>query len=136
MDYFDIPPRSLDDDYHYSVSSDAISLSTETSDASHVSRTSPEQSCGEAIVKEALDEFKSTLTLEDVVRIFTHTSLEELWREVLRVEQETESLGFLRSLRSIEPFLRALQSYASVIEVLCPSCTQKAFVWVPRGRRL
>ncbi len=130
MDYFDLHPRSLDDEYHYSVSSDAISLSTEASTASHVSPISPGQRCGEAIMKEALDQFKSTLPPDDV-RMFTYTSLEELWCETRRVVKEHESFRILQSMRRIEPFLGSLESYASIIEILCQSCTPMGFVWVP-----
>lgn len=40
---------------------------------------------GEATVKKALDQLKSTLTPEDV-RMFSNTSLEDLWREARRIE--------------------------------------------------
>lgn len=89
---------------------------------------------GEATVKKALDQLKSTLTPEDV-RMFSNTSLEDLWREARRIEQEQGARTDLRCMRRLEPLLRSLESYASVIEVFCQGYAPMAFVWVRRGRR-
>lgn len=84
---------------------------------------------GEAIVTKALDQLKSTLTPEDV-RMFSNTSLEALWTEARKVEQEQGARLELRFMRRLEPFLRSLESYASVIEVFCQGYAPMAFVWV------
>ena len=84
---------------------------------------------GEVIVKKALDQLKSTITTEDV-RMFSDTSLEDLWREARKVEQEQGTRMDLRFMRRLEPFLRSLESYASVIEVFCQGYAPMAFVWV------
>lgn len=84
---------------------------------------------GEAIVKKALDQFTSTLTSQDV-RMFSNTSLEDLWREARRVEHEQGARGDLKFMRRLEPFLRTLESYAGVIEVFCQGYSPMAFVWV------
>lgn len=84
---------------------------------------------GEAIVTKALDQLKSTLTPEDV-RMFSNTSLEGLWTEARKVEQEQGARLELRFMRRLEPFLRSLESYASVIEVFCQGYAPMAFVWV------
>lgn len=88
---------------------------------------------GEAIVKGALDQLKSTLTSEDV-RMFSNTSLEDLWREARKVEQEQGARLELRFMRRLEPFLQTMESYGSVIEVFCQGYSPMAFVWV-RGAR-
>lgn len=85
---------------------------------------------GEATVKKALDQLKSTLTPEDV-RMFSNTSLEDLWREARRIEQEQGARMDLRCMRRLEPLLRSLESYASVIEVFCQGYAPMAFVWGP-----
>lgn len=84
---------------------------------------------GGEIVEKALDQLKSTLTAEDV-RMFSNTSLEDLWREARKVENEQGARRDLRFMRRIEPFLRSLESYASVIEVFCQGYSPMAFVWV------
>lgn len=85
---------------------------------------------GEAIVKKALDHMKSTLTTEDV-RVFSNTSLEDLWREARKVENEQGARLDLRFMRRLEPFLRSLESYAGVLEVFCQGYSPMAFIWVP-----
>ena len=84
---------------------------------------------GEAIVKKALDQLKSSLTTEDV-RTFSNTSLADLWREARKIEKEQADRRDLQSMRRIEPLLRTLESYAGVIEVLCQGYSPMAFVWV------
>ena len=88
---------------------------------------------GEAIVKKALDQLKSSLTTEDV-RTFSNTSLEDLWREARKIEKEQADRRDLRFMRRVEPLLRSLESYAGVIEVLCQGYSPMAFVWVRRDR--
>ncbi len=84
---------------------------------------------GEAIVRKAFDHLKSTITPEDI-RMFSNTSLEDLWREARKVEQEQGARMDLRFMRRLEPFLRSLESYAGVIEVFCQGYSPMAFVWV------
>ena len=90
---------------------------------------------GEAIVRKAIDHLKSTITPEDV-RMFSNTSLEDLWREARKVEQEQGARMDLRFMRRLEPFLRSLESYASVIEVFCQGYAPMAFVWVRWDRHV
>ena len=84
---------------------------------------------GEVIVKKALDQLQSTLTPEDV-RLFSNTSLADLWREARKVENEQGARLDLRFMRRLEPFLRSLESYAGVIEVFCQGYAPMAFIWV------
>ena len=84
---------------------------------------------GEAVVKRAIENLKSTVTPEDV-RVFSNTSLKDLWHEARKIEAEQGARQDLRFMRRIEPLLRILESYASVIEVLCQGYPMMAFVWV------
>ena len=86
---------------------------------------------GEAIVIKALDHLRSTINPEDV-RIFSNTSLEDVWREARKIEREQGARRDLRYMARIEPFLRSLESYAGVIEVFCQGYAPMAFVWVRR----
>ena len=84
---------------------------------------------GEAVVKKAVEYLKSAVTPEDV-RMFSNTSLKDLWHEARKIEAEQGARLDLRFMRRIEPFLRTLESYASVIEVFCQGYSPMAFVWV------
>lgn len=90
---------------------------------------------GEAIVRKAFDDLRLTITPEDV-RMFSDTSLEDLWREARKVEQEQGARMDLRFMRRLEPFLRSLESYAGVIEVFCQGYSPMALVWVCRDRHI
>ena len=90
---------------------------------------------GEAIVKKALDQLKSSLTAEDV-RTFSDTSLEDLWREARKIEKEQAARLDLRFMRRVERLVRSLESYAGVIEVLCQGYSPMAFVWVRQGHHV
>ena len=84
---------------------------------------------GEAVVKKAIEHLKLTLTPEDV-HMFSDTSLKDLWREARKIEAEQGARQDLRFMRRIEPFLRTLESYAGVIEVICQGYSPMAFIWV------
>ena len=84
---------------------------------------------GEAIVNKALDQLKSTITPEDA-RVFSNTSLEDVWREARSIEREQAARRDLRFMRRLEHYLRSLESYAGVIEVFCQAHGPMAFVWV------
>ena len=84
---------------------------------------------GEEVVKKAIEHLKSTVAPEDV-RIFSNTSLKDLWHEARKIEAEQAARKDLRFMRRIEPFLRTLEKYASVIEVFCQGYSTMAFVWV------
>ena len=84
---------------------------------------------GKAIVTKALDDLKSTFTAEDVRR-FSNTSLEDLWREVRKIEYEQGARLDLRFMRRVEHYLRSLEGYAGVVEVFCQGYSPMAFVWV------
>ena len=84
---------------------------------------------GEAIVKKALEQLKSTLSPEDI-RMFSNTSLEDLGHEARKGQEEQVARLDLRFLRRLEPFLRSMESYAGVIEVFCQGYSPMAFVWV------
>ena len=84
---------------------------------------------GEAVVMKAIEHLKSTLTPEDV-RMFSDTSLKDLWREAREIEAQQGARQDLRFMRRIESLLRTLESYAGVIEVFCKGHSPMAFVWV------
>ena len=84
---------------------------------------------GEEVVKKAVEHLKSTLTPEDV-RMFSNTSLKNLWHEARKIQAEQGARQDLRFMRRIEPLLQTLESYASVIEVFCQGYSPMAFVWV------
>ena len=84
---------------------------------------------GRTTVKKALDQLKSTITPDDA-RAFSDTTLESVWQGALEIEREQGARLDLRFMRRIQPFLKSLESYASVIEVFCQGFSPMAYVWV------
>ncbi|KAL8726718.1 MAG: hypothetical protein Q9181_005945, partial [Wetmoreana brouardii] len=84
---------------------------------------------GRAIVENALDQLKLTLSPDDA-RDFTDTTLQDLWKEARKIEDEQGQRLDMRCMRRIERFLRTVESYSGVIEVFCQGFSPMAFVWV------
>lgn len=73
---------------------------------------------GQAIVEKALNELKSNLTPGDA-RVFSDTTLEQVWKEAREIERHEGARQSLRNTRRIEPVLRSLESYAAVMDTFC-----------------
>ena len=85
-------------------------------------------------MKNALDQLKSTISPDDA-RVFSDSSLEQVWRGAREIEREQGARLDLRFMRRIEPFLNTLESYASVLEVFCQGFSPMALVWVELTNR-
>ena len=83
----------------------------------------------EATVLKALERMKSTLSDADA-RMFSDTTLADVVQEARVIEKEQGARRDLRYMRRIEPYLRTLQEYAGVVEVLCQGYPPMSFVWV------
>lgn len=83
----------------------------------------------QAIVTKALEDLKSSITDEDQ-RTFEDASLEALWRDAREIEYDQDRRLALRSMGRIEPFLRTLESYSSVVDSMCQGFSPMAWVWV------
>lgn len=83
----------------------------------------------QAIVTKALEDLKSSITHEDQ-RTFEDASLEALWRDAREIERDQGSRLALQHMGRIEPFLRTLESYSSVVDSMCQGFSPMAWVWV------
>ena len=81
------------------------------------------------LVKRAWDQFKSSLSPEDV-RAFSDTTYEDLWDGARVIEREQGRRMDIRFMRRIEPFLVSMESYAEVIGIFCQGFPPMSFVWV------
>lgn len=61
---------------------------------------------------------------------FQTTSFEEVWTAAEEIEKAHEARGNLRNMRRIAPFLKGLQNYSKVIEVLCNGTPYMPWIWV------
>lgn len=84
---------------------------------------------GRAIVENALDRLRSTLTPQDD-RAFADTTLEALWKDARDIERDQGARLSLRHPGRLEPIIRSLESYSSVIDSFCQGFSPMAWVWV------
>ncbi|MCJ1262293.1 hypothetical protein MMC22_002163 [Lobaria immixta] len=84
----------------------------------------------QAIVTKALNNLKSSITPEDA-RTFKDATLQDLWKDAREIEREQGTRLALRHMGRIEPILRSLESYSSVIDSLCQGFSPMAWVWGP-----
>ena len=84
---------------------------------------------GEEIIRKAVDEIRIKVSADDAEN-FQLTSLHDVWVCARHIEQEQIERARLQNMRRIEPILRSLESYASVIDTFCQGFSPMAWVWV------
>lgn len=84
---------------------------------------------GQAIVTKALQNLKASITPEDA-RTFKDATLEDLWKDAREIEREQGTRLALQRMSRLEPIIRSLESYSSVIDSLCQGFSPMAWVWV------
>lgn len=77
----------------------------------------------------AFERFKRSVTADDARR-FQDTNLNDVWDTAAEIEDKLANSKSLRNMRRIEPFLRGLEHYASIVEVLCNGTDYLSWIWV------
>jgi len=84
---------------------------------------------GSEIIRRALDDLKRGVDGEHE-RVFQNTSAKDVWDLARKIEDDQRKRGRMRNMARIEPFLRLLESYASVVDTFCQGFSPMAWVWV------
>jgi hypothetical protein len=84
---------------------------------------------GREIIERALDELKANVSADDA-RTFEITSLQDVWDLARRIEREQNERARNQNMRRLEPILRSLESYSSVVDTFCQGFSPMAWVWV------
>jgi hypothetical protein len=82
-----------------------------------------------ATIDQSFDKLRASLSIKHRHE-FSSTVLQDVWNEVQRIESVQRKRQSAQNLRRIEPFLRGLEKYSKVIEVLCNGTPYLPFVWV------
>jgi hypothetical protein len=61
---------------------------------------------------------------------FQSTTLEDVWKAALAIQQRQRESKSTKNMRRIEPFLRALEKYSKSIEILCNGTPYLPWIWV------
>ena len=85
--------------------------------------------------QKAFNKLRDSISADDA-RSFEKTTLNDVWAAAREIEREQGERQSLRNLRRIEPFLKAIDKYSKVIEVLCNGTPYLPFVWVGFLKRM
>lgn len=86
-----------------------------------------------ATFKRVLDGFIAKLSPEDQAS-FGATTLQELERTIVNIQQKQKSTRTMQNLTRISGFLEAIKTYEKVIEVFVNVHNMVAFVWVSHSQ--
>jgi hypothetical protein len=83
----------------------------------------------ERVIEEAFEKLRHSISEEDA-RTFAATELRDVWSAVREIENSQRKRQSVQNLGRIEPFLRGIEKYAKVIEVLCNGTPFMTYIWV------
>lgn len=83
----------------------------------------------QSVIAEAFEKLRRSISEEDA-KTFATTELKDVWLAVREIENTQRKRQSAQNLRRVEPFLRGIEQYAKVIEVLCNGTPFMPYVWV------
>lgn len=81
------------------------------------------------LISDAFEKLRRTISAEDAHE-FASTNLKDVWKAVQDIQNLQRKRQSVQNLRRIEPFLRGLEKYSKVIEVLCNGTPFMPYAWV------
>jgi hypothetical protein len=78
----------------------------------------------------AFNRFAKTVSLDDT-RVFNDTKLQDVRDEAMQIEQHLRARRTQRNMARLEPFLRGMERYSKVVEVLCNGTPYLSWIWAP-----
>ncbi|KAI0381074.1 hypothetical protein F5Y04DRAFT_289036 [Hypomontagnella monticulosa] len=81
-------------------------------------------------IKTAFEELERTFTPADS-REFPVTTLDHVKKAMLNIENELAARRSLRHMRRLAPFLKGLEHYAKVMDILCNGTPYLSWIWAP-----
>jgi len=79
--------------------------------------------------QKAISKLKQTVSSTDAA-VFEHTSCEDVWKAAEEIQDAQRKRKSLRNMKRVEPFLKGLEKYSKVIEVLCNGTPYLPWIWV------
>jgi hypothetical protein len=77
----------------------------------------------------AISALRQTVSPADAAA-FKSTKSEDVWKAAEEIQEVQRVRKSLRNMRRVEPFLKALEKYSRVIEVLCNGTPYLPWIWV------
>ncbi|KAH7068353.1 hypothetical protein BKA63DRAFT_112495 [Paraphoma chrysanthemicola] len=82
------------------------------------------------IIRTAFDEFNNIVS-NDEKHIFNDTTLQDVRVEALQIERGLRERRLQKNMLRLEPFLKGLERYSKVMDVLCNGTPFLPWVWAP-----
>lgn len=83
----------------------------------------------QAVIADAFAKLKRSISEEDA-HSFASTELKDVWAAIRTIDKTQRKRESSQNMRRIEPFLRGIEKYAKVIEVLCNGTPFLPYIWV------
>ncbi|KAJ3569742.1 hypothetical protein NPX13_g5979 [Xylaria arbuscula] len=81
-------------------------------------------------MKSAFDDIENTITPDDS-RGFSVSTLEEVKKTALEIENQLAARQELRNMRRLMPLFQGLEHYSHIVEILCNGTPYLSWVWAP-----
>jgi hypothetical protein len=81
-------------------------------------------------LQSAFERFASTVT-PDNQRLFRNTQLKDVRDEAMQIERQLRARRMQKNMARFNPFLRELEHYSKVVEVLCNGTPYLSWIWAP-----
>jgi hypothetical protein len=81
-------------------------------------------------LQNAFERFAGTVTPDDQ-RLLNNTTLQDVREEADDIERQFRARRTLRHMARLEPFLRGIEHYSKVVEVLCNGTPYLSWIWAP-----
>lgn len=78
---------------------------------------------------EAFEKLNQTVSSDDAL-LFNSTTLEDVWKTAIQIQQAQRKRRSLQNLRRLEPLLQGLEKYSKAIEVICNGTPYVPWIWV------
>ncbi|KAF2994830.1 hypothetical protein E8E13_002953 [Curvularia kusanoi] len=82
------------------------------------------------VLQSAFDRFHIVVSQNDR-HVFTDTTLQDVRKEALQIEQGLRRRGTQQNMLRLEPFLKGLERYSKAMEVLCNGTPFLPWIWAP-----
>jgi hypothetical protein len=81
-------------------------------------------------LQDAFERFASTVAPDDK-RLFHNTQLKDVRDEAMRIERQLRARRTQKNMARLDPFLRGMEHYSKVVEVLCNGTPFLPWIWAP-----
>lgn len=81
-------------------------------------------------MRNAFEDLQMAITPQDS-KNFGASTLQQVRREALDIENQVASRGWLRNMRRLKPLLTALEHYSRVVDTLCNGTPFLPWIWAP-----